>query len=233
MHEPVIGILAGMGPKSTAPFIDLVISECQRQYNAKYDAEFPHIMIYSYPTPFYIDRPVDHELMKKTIAIGLKKLESFGVDFIAMPCNSSHAYFTYLSSSVRIPLLNIIDETVKEIPELPQNVTLLATETTYKTGLYQKGITDLGHNFIFKAAWQAEIDRIIGLIKSGRESVCFSAWEELLHQIRQENIECVVLACTDLNVLLKGKFDVNLVDSSKALAKAVVEKYLQLRGQIG
>jgi aspartate racemase len=59
--QKTIGILAGMGPRSTAPFIDLIITQCRIQYGAKLDEEFPHMMIYSLPTPFYVDRPIDHD----------------------------------------------------------------------------------------------------------------------------------------------------------------------------
>jgi len=34
--EKTIGILAGMGPHSTAPFIDLIITQCQIQYGVKH-----------------------------------------------------------------------------------------------------------------------------------------------------------------------------------------------------
>ncbi len=70
----MIGILAGMGPKSTGPFIDTVVAECQTIYGAKHDMDFPHMMIYSCPTPFYMDRPIDHEAMKKAIIEGAQKL---------------------------------------------------------------------------------------------------------------------------------------------------------------
>ena len=63
----MIGILAGMGPKSTGPFVDTVVARCQTIYGAKYDMDFPHMMIYSCPTPFYMDRPIDHEAMKKQL----------------------------------------------------------------------------------------------------------------------------------------------------------------------
>jgi aspartate/glutamate racemase len=33
--QPIIGILAGMGPRSTGPFLDLIVDECQRQYGAR------------------------------------------------------------------------------------------------------------------------------------------------------------------------------------------------------
>lgn len=53
MAQPLIGILAGMGPRSTAPFVDLVIDECQSQYGATFDIDFPRMLILSQPTPFF------------------------------------------------------------------------------------------------------------------------------------------------------------------------------------
>lgn len=37
----MIGILAGMGPKLTAPFVDKVVHLCQQIYDAKNDIDFP------------------------------------------------------------------------------------------------------------------------------------------------------------------------------------------------
>ena len=37
----MIGILARMGPKSTAPFVDKVVHLCQQIYDAKNDIDFP------------------------------------------------------------------------------------------------------------------------------------------------------------------------------------------------
>ena len=116
MTSKIIGILAGMGPRSTAPFIDLVVTECQRQYGATNDIDFPPMMIYSLPTPFYIDRPVDHAAMQATICAGLRHLAASGVAFIAMPCNSAHVYYDQLSRCINIPLLNMVDEAVRAIP---------------------------------------------------------------------------------------------------------------------
>ena len=71
----MIGILAGMGPKSTGPFVDTVVAGCQTIYGAKHDMDFPHMMIYSCPTPFYMDRHIDHEAMKKAIIEGAQNLK--------------------------------------------------------------------------------------------------------------------------------------------------------------
>ncbi len=229
MNHKLIGILAGMGPRSTAPFIDLVMDECQSQYGAKQDEEFPEMIIYSLPTPFYVDRPIDHDLMKKTIVGGLKKLESTGVDFIAMPCNSAHIYFDELQEDIHIPLLNIVDETIKKLPETPQKVTLFSTNSTFESEIYQKGIRNGGHEFLFKAEWQVKINQLIKSIKVNKEDPRnLRLWSSLADEVETESVGNIVTACTDLNVVLeKIRIPVCFIDSSTCLAEAVVRKYLE------
>lgn len=230
MSRNLIGILAGMGPRSTAPFVNLVIDECQSQYGAKYDDEFPEMMIYSLPTPFYIDRPINHESMKKTIIEGLQKLESIGVSFIAMPCNSAHIYFKELKESINIPLLNIVEETVKELPMVSQRVTLFSTSSTYESEIYQKGIADSGHEFIFKDEWQVKLNNLIQKIKIDRDNKKnIDIWNEVIKDVKKESVESIVIACTDLNVVLeKADPQINIIDSSKCLAQSVIRNYLEL-----
>ncbi|KEJ01975.1 amino acid racemase [Clostridium botulinum] len=230
MSEKIIGILAGMGPRSTAPFIDLVIDECQSQYGAKYDEEFPKMMIYSLPTPFYIDRPINHELMKETIIEGLQKLESIGVSFIAMPCNSTHVYFKKLKESINIPLLNIVEETAKKLPTISQKVTLFSTSSTFESTIYQNGIINGSHEFIFKDEWQLKLNNLIQNIKIDKDNIQnIDIWNELIEDVKKESIENIVIACTDLNVVLeKAHPQINIIDSSKCLAETVVSKYLEL-----
>ncbi|WBW98544.1 aspartate/glutamate racemase family protein [Oceanirhabdus sp. W0125-5] len=231
MTEKFIGILAGMGPRSTAPFVDLVVDECQFQYGAKYDEEFPPMMIYSLPTPFYIDRPINHELMKNSIIKGLQKLESIGVSFIAMPCNSAHVYFNELTDFINIPLLNIVTETVKQLPLVLQNVTLFSTASTFESGIYQKGIIGNGHKFTFKEEWQVKLNNLIQNIKVDKENIeNIGIWNELIEDAKKESIDSIVIACTDLNVVLEKTHNtpINIIDSSKCLAESVVSKYLEL-----
>ncbi|MED3034952.1 amino-acid racemase [Bacillus thuringiensis] len=222
----MIGILAGMGPKSTGPFVDTVVAECQTIYGAKHDMDFPHMMIYSCPTPFYMNRPIDHEAMKKAIIEGAQKLESTGVEFIAMPCNTAHLYFEELQQSLSIPILNIVDETLKAIPETAKRVALLATEATVQAGIYQDGITKLNIEYIHHETWQESINQIISCIKGGEIEKAHELWNALVLQLRDE-VDTAIIACTDLNVVVSENF----VDSSQCLAKAVVRMYVEtIRG---
>lgn len=219
--ETMIGILAGMGPKSTGPFVDTVVAECQTIYGAKHDMDFPHMMIYSCPTPFYMDRPIDHEAMKKSIIEGAQKLESTGASFIAIPCNTAHLYFDELQRSLSIPILNIVDETLKEIPETAKRVALLATEVTVQAGIYQDGIAKRNIDYIHYEQWQESINQIITYIKSGVVKEAHRLWKALVLQLKDE-VDTAIIACTDLNVVASEDF----VDSAQCLAKAVVRMYL-------
>ncbi|MCP9224349.1 amino acid racemase [Bacillus mycoides] len=216
----MIGILAGMGPKSTGPFVDTVVAECQTIYGAKHDMDFPHMMIYSCPTPFYMDRPIDHAAMKKAIIEGAQKLESTGVDFIAMPCNTAHLYFEELQRSITIPILNIVDETLKAIPENTKRVALLATEATVQASIYQDGITKRDIEYIHNEQWQEMINQIITCIKGGEIAEARKLWSLLVLQLKDE-VDTAIIACTDLNVVVSEDF----VDSAQCLAKAVVRIY--------
>ncbi|HDR7632959.1 TPA: amino acid racemase [Bacillus mycoides] len=216
----MIGILAGMGPKSTGPFVDTVVAKCQTIYGAKHDMDFPHMMIYSCPTPFYMDRPIDHAAMKKAIIEGAQKLESTGVDFIAMPCNTAHLYFEELQRSITIPILNIVDETLKAIPENTKRVALLATEATVQASIYQDGITKRDIEYIHNEQWQEMINQIITCIKGGEIEEARKLWSLLVLQLKDE-VDTAIIACTDLNVVVSEDF----VDSAQCLAKAVVRIY--------
>ncbi|WHT94486.1 aspartate/glutamate racemase family protein [Bacillus cereus] len=222
----MIGILAGMGPKSTGPFVDTVVAECQTIYGAKHDMDFPHMMIYSCPTPFYMDRPIDHEAMKKAIIEGAQKLESTGASFIAMPCNTAHLYFDELQQSLSIPILNIVDETLKAIPETAKRVALLATEATVQAGIYQDGIAKRNIEYTHYEQWQESINQIITYIKSGEVEEARELWSALVLQLKDE-VDTAIIACTDLNVVASEDF----VDSAQCLAKAVVRMYVEnIRG---
>ncbi|MED1104203.1 aspartate/glutamate racemase family protein [Bacillus paramycoides] len=217
----MIGILAGMGPKSTGPFVDTVVAQCQTIYGAKHDMDFPHMMIYSCPTPFYMDRPIDHAVMKKAIIEGAQKLESTGVDFIAMPCNTAHLYFKELQHSLSIPILNIVDETLQAIPDNTKRVALLATQATVQAEIYQNGITKRDIEYIHNEKWQEMINQIITCIKCGEVEEARKLWSALVLHLKNE-VDTAIIACTDLNVVANEDF----VDSSQCLADAVVRMYL-------
>jgi aspartate racemase len=229
-HQPIIGILAGMGPKSTGPFIDQVVSQYQIITGAKDDIDFPPMMIYSLPTPFYLDRPIDHKLMEKTICTGLKKLETCGTAFVAMPCNTAHLYFETLQTCIHIPLLNIVNVTLDAVPSSAKKIAILGTRPTIDSQIFQKGLAQRELKYVLHSSWQSKIDEIILKIKTGNDlSVLLDLWRTLSADLLSENVDTILLVCTDLNVIFNQvQSPFQIIDSSLCLAKSIVYKWRDL-----
>jgi aspartate racemase len=227
----MIGILAGMGPKSTGPFIDQVISSFQVLTGAKYDIDFPPMMIYSLPTPFYVDRPINHQLMEHTICQGLKKLEACGATFLAMPCNAAHLYFIELQRCTHIPLLNIVSSTLSRVPKSAKRITILGTRPTLESQIYQKGLQDAQLSYVLHPIWQQKVDAIIQCIKFSDDlEEAQDLWADLSKRFHAEEVDTILIVCTDLNVVLKTvKSSFQIIDSSACLAEAVVHKWNELK----
>ncbi len=224
----MIGLLAGMGPRSTAPFVDLVVRECQIQYGATHDIDFPPMMIYSLPTPFYIDRPIHHSTMRATIFGGLRQLESIGVDFIAMPCNAAHVYLEQLTEGISVPLINMISVTVAELPKRVTRVALLAARPTVEAGLYQAELSRIGVDSYVPQSLQQEVDQLLIAIKRFADAGSLKdATSALAGGLTAAGVDAAILASTDLAVVssdLSGEAFAT-VDSSRALARAVVRRW--------
>ena len=151
---------------------------------------------------------------------------STGASFIAMPCNTAHLYFEELQRSLSIPILNIVDETLKAIPENTKRVALLATEATVQAGIYQDGIAKRNIEYIHHETWQEMMNQIITCIKSGEVEEARGLWNALVLQLK-DTVDTAIIACTDLNVVASEDF----VDSAQCLAEAVVSMYVEnIRG---
>ena len=202
MKEITIGILAGMGPRSTAPFVEMVVTQCQRQYGAKYDEEFPRMMIYSLPVPFRADEPADEAALREVVCAGLRRLESTGVAFVAMPCNTVHVFYDELARCLSVPLLNMIDETLRAVPPSSRRVALLATRMTADAGLYQRGVERAGLGLVSRAGWQTRVDTLIATIKTSPDlAAAQGMWDALVSEAADAGADTVLLGCTDLNAV--------------------------------
>ena len=227
-----IGILAGMGPRSTGPFVDSVVTQYQKQYGARRVEDFPHMLIYSLPAPFYLDRPMDHARARAAVIAGLQRLESMGVDFIAMPCNTAHTYYPALAASIRVPLLNIVTEACASLGEL-QRIAICATEITVGSGLYQQGITRAGKEYVPTDDVQGKVSELIEGIVTGRDWAEMRAlWNDFVGEAVDRGADGLLVACTEINAL--GDLEdgrIKMADAAAALAVATVRKYLEGGGR--
>lgn len=230
MPLPTIGILAGMGPRSTAPFIDLVVNECQTQYGARHDIDFPKMLICSQPAPFYDDRPVNHAALEDAIRDGLQHLEGAGADFLAIACNTAHIYYPRLAESVGVKLLNIIELTLEAIPLSTQKLALIAARPTVESEIFQKAIHRSGYKLI-DLEWQNDVDRLLAASRMSTDPQLFAQlWAGLTTRASHAGVDTLVVACLDLSgVVRHANTALHIVDGAQCLAQGIVAEWLARR----
>lgn len=220
--KKTIGILGGMGPRSTAPFLDAVVDACQEMTGAIHDMDFPQMVILSWPTPFYLDRPLNLEALEHAIVEGAVRLAGMGVDFIAMPCNTAHQFIPEIQKAIEVPVIDMVALTAERL--LPEETALLATRSTVASGVYERGSAAI----VFRTDWQEAVDGLIEGIKSGRsETVMRTDTDRFAQAIRQAGIRQVLIACTDLSTLDLSSRGFRVVDASKVLSEAVIKEWMR------
>ncbi|SDC59612.1 aspartate/glutamate racemase family protein [Shouchella lonarensis] len=226
-----LGILAGMGPRSTTPFLELVLDECTRQYGAVLDEEFPHIVIYSLPTPFHPQKPLDHYGMIQSLEVGVSCLVKADCAVMAMPCNTAHLFYPQITKMTPNPFLNMITETVAAMPEQPGTVGLLATRSTVDSGLYEAALKAKGKVVVIDEELQTRVDNLIWQVK--QKGVCEDVvclWEEIEEMLLCIGVTEIVGGCTDL-FFCRERSVLPYYDSAQLLARRFVEEYVSLNAK--
>ncbi len=221
-----IGVIGGMGPEATALFYRMIIEKFQKKYKAKYDSDYPEMIIINLPVPDVVES-IEDEIKTKSMIIGCaKKIEKYGADFIAIPCNTVQKYFIDIRRSVNIPVLNIIEETVNRVSKKQYNkIGLIATESTIKNNIYGKELDRKNIKQILPNKKEIkQLTKIIMNILSGKKlENNKKRIQKISQQMIKEGAQCIVLGCTDFSILVDEKaFDFPIIDSSKSLAQAVV-----------
>ena len=223
----MLGILAGMGPRSTAPFVNEVITQCQQQYGASEDLDFPHMLIYSLPTPVSLHSPLEEEPFCRAIESGLRRLDDNDVSLIAMPCNTAHLFYERLAAAAQAPLINMIDVAIGAMPESARRVALLATRFTVDGGLYVDALKAQGRDVIAGGAWQDRVDQLLELIRrSPSLETATASWESLCVDLASDGADSLLIACTDLNpVIDPANTGLQIVDATQLLAAELISRW--------
>jgi len=224
--EPTIGIVAGMGPHSTGFFIDLVVQECELQYGAYNDIDYPRMFILSLPTPFFVDRPIDHIAMESALRNGVGDLARTGCDFIVIACNTAHLYHAQLARCVGVPLLDMVDLSVAAVPANAREVALLASRATAESAMYPERLSKRGLRAL-ELNWQADVDRLIGSVRLPPAERAMQ-WQSLARRAVAGGADVVLLACADLTAISRDLvIDLPVVDATRRLAEATVTTWLK------
>lgn len=225
-----VGVIGGLGPETTAEFYLEVIFRCQKVNSV----QRPSIVIASVPLLFEIERELiaSNTGKERYIPFLIKeaqRLEEAGVDFIVMPCNSLHVFIDDIREAVDIPVLSIVEETARYVQQQGyKTVGLISTSATVENKVYETAFDENGIRYIAPDELQrAKMDKIIQRLIEGRHlNNDRNAILDVVHDLAASNVDCVALACTDLQLLLPESETVPVFDTMKVLADATVREVL-------
>jgi aspartate racemase len=231
--DVVLGIFGGMGPEATADCYHKIVAATP----AHKDQDHIPTLIYSLPQ--VPDRTTAIRTGDRSIVPwlveGVTRLEKSGASFIVIPCNTAHYFYDDMQRAVKIPILNMIRETVAETARLhpeAKRVGLLATSGTIASRLYEREFAARGVQTIVpdSAVQESLVMEAIRAIKAGEEK---QRAEDLLARAADHVVgkgaEVIVLGCTETPLAFNPqRAKVPVVDATRVLARAAVAKYQEL-----
>lgn len=226
-----IGIIGGLGPETTSEFyLDVIFSSYKKTKKAR-----PSIIIASVPLPYKIEEDliINNKGSERYIPFLVneaKRLEKAGSDFIVMPCNSLHVFIQEIRNAVKIPVLSIIEETVKFLKRNEfKKVGIVSTSATIQNKLYENAFEKAG--VIYKTPdefQQAKMGKfILNLVTGQQKNRDREELIRIINDFENKDIDCVLLACTDLQLLIPKHPDLKIFDTMKILVDATIEEMLK------
>jgi len=207
-----VGILGGMGSMATVDLFSKIIKHTQ----VTCDQEHLHIIIDNYaeiPDRTHYILHQEHSPLSKMIEAA-KRLESAGVDFIAMPCNTAHFFYKEIEKVINIPIMHMMKET-EQYTKKYKNLQLFATQGTYRSNLYESV------NYPDEMT-RKDISTLIYDYKK-RNEVNHLLKSNILKRLK--NVDGIILGCTELPLIFnQGDTIIDLIDPTTILAKSIIIK---------
>jgi aspartate racemase len=219
--EKSLGVIGGMGPEATVDFMQKLVEATP----AEVDQD--HIETIVYNDPKIPDR--NRAILEGTesplprLKENLKELEQVGAQVIAMPCNTAHYYFDDLEQEATTQFINMVRRTRGRLEESNISSTgLLATKTVIEADVYSKEFADSNVELVEPVDKNALMDCIYDIKRQNYQSAQNSL-DKVVTEFRDEGIDSLVIACTDLGIL-DFKSDLKTFDSTSILAESCVQE---------
>ncbi len=192
MHTKPIGIIGGAGPTAGAFLFQKVVEMSQKKYGCTQDANFPYIMLLSYPFADMLGKNVDRGLVQSQLHECINLLVQNKVKIAAIACNTLHGFLPPTIESLE--LVHFILETKKFLDKMDWKKPLILCSSTSAESRLHFNYFDC---YYPDQPTQKKIDDLIDLVTRG---CCLREASSYLDSlIEAEN--GVVLGCTELSVI--------------------------------
>ncbi|QES90101.1 aspartate/glutamate racemase family protein [Rhizosphaericola mali] len=221
-----IGFVGGISWVSTVEYYKLVNEGVNQQLGGLHFAE---CVIYS--IDFGTLQKMGGENAYSLLLNACQSLQKSEVDAIVLCANTAHMYAEQLEKEIRLPIINIIDETANIILKNNyKNVGLLGTKYTMEMPFYKDKMENYGLKILVPSP-QKTRDYIQKTIKDelGAGTVLKETKQEYLkiaEDLIQDGADCIVLGCTELPLIIKPEdLNIPVLDTLQIHASAIV-KYI-------
>lgn len=219
-----LGMIGGVGPLASAYFYEMIIN----MTDASMDQEHINMIILSHAsipdrTAYILGKSMENPY--PYLLEDVKTLDKMGVKEIVIPCNTSCYFHEELQKNTKIPIYNLVEETVKYIHKNGiQKVMILATQGTIESHLYQDMCEkyhveyEVPNEDIQKKVMFVIYDRV----KAGKE-VDRGLWNEITSST---GAQAFIMGCTELSVVKKNlQLPSTFVDPLEIAAKHILNLF--------
>jgi len=215
-----IGILGGIGPEATGEFYLALILKFQEKDLIKSNKDFPQIIINSIPAPELLSENISEKDLRPYIK-GLKELEKFGVDFIAMLCNTVHLFHKKFQKEIKVPIVDLRKEVKNYLFDKKiKSATVLGSPNVIKKGLYKFGnvkyvnLSNEEIKILNKAVF--DFNRGFDKIKQGK------IVGNIAKKCIKRGADLIILGCTEVAIMLKDE-NIPKIDPMDLLIDIIVK----------
>ncbi len=229
-QQKILGVVGGVGPSATVDFMDKII----RHTPASRDQDHIRMIVDHDPTipdrtAYLLGEGADPTA---SILAACKRLEAYGADLIAIPCNTAHVFIESIQPALTIPIINMLLETAQYVEDQHSGVKtigLLATNGTLKSRIYHDLIEQTGREVVIPDdVHQGLVMNAIYAVKAGdTEGTNLEEFQAALTHLINAGAELVILGCTELP-LLSARIDMSsesipMLDPGEILARKCME----------
>lgn len=199
MDRKIIGVIGGMGPLATVDLYRKIVE------HTKADCDQAHVRTIIDSNTNIPDRTAallaGGESPARELQSSARLLERAGAQVLVMPCHTAHCFYDEVQAAVQVPVLNMIDLTVRELKRRGiARAGLLATDGAVQSGIYQRHFEGSGMELLLPdpEGQAALMGMIYAGVKAGCESYDTAAVRTALDTLMERGAQTLILGCTEL-----------------------------------
>jgi aspartate racemase len=155
---------------------------------------------------------------------------------LLMPCNLAHFYWDEVQKAVGIPLLNMVEETVKHIIEnYPhcRTIGIVASTPTIESGLYEKAFHRCDR-LLLSPEQEEQEDKVMRAIygqdgiKCGHKTGPRALLNEAARGLVARGAQIIIAGCTEASLVMKQQDSpFTVIDPMEVIARVAVRRAMQ------